>query len=99
SPEDLRSHVGEALRTLAAELDKTETRPPAASAEETPPAPAASEPHPRVEDIFVGRQSDWERLAAALFPASGRRRPVVVSGMPGVGKSYLVDRFYWENMA
>jgi AAA ATPase domain len=58
----------------------------------------ASEPHPRVGDIFVGRQEEREQLAAALFPASGRRRPVVVSGMPGVGKSYLVDRFYWQNM-
>ena len=27
------------------------------------------------------------------------RRPVVVSGMAGVGKSYLVDRFFWENAA
>ena len=28
---------------------------------------------------------------------TGTRRPVVVSGMAGVGKSYLVDRFLWEN--
>jgi hypothetical protein len=98
SPEDLRSHVGEALPNLAANLDKTETRPPAASAEETPPPSAASEPHPRVEDIFVGRPGELKQLAAALFPASGRRRPVVVSGMAGVGKSYLLDLFYCENM-
>jgi Domain of unknown function (DUF4062)/AAA ATPase domain len=99
SPEDLRSHVGEALRNLAAELDQTETRPPAASAEETPPASATSAPHPRVEDLFVGRRAERNALADALFPASGTRRPVVVSGMAGVGKSYLVDRFFWENAA
>ena len=29
---------------------------------------------------------------------NGTRRPVVVSGMAGVGKSYLVDRFFQENM-
>jgi len=40
-----------------------------------------------------------ERIALAdtLFPAAGTRRPVVISGMVGVGKSYLVDRFFWEN--
>src|SRR5262249_25021916 len=64
-----------------------------------PPKLIASLPHPRVEDIFVGRHAEREQLAAALFPASGSRHPVVVSGMPGVGKSYLVDRFYWENLA
>jgi hypothetical protein len=90
SPEDLRSHVGEALRNLA-EIDQTETHPPA--------APAASLPHPRVEDLFVGRRAERDALAAAVFPATGRRRPVVVSGMAGVGKSYLVDRFFWENAA
>jgi tetratricopeptide (TPR) repeat protein len=60
---------------------------------------AASLPHPRVEDVFVGRQPERAALAAGLFPASGARRPVVVSGMPGVGKSYLVDRFSWESAA
>ena len=64
-----------------------------------PPISALSLPHPRVEDLFVGRRTERESLAAAVFPATGTRRPVVVSGMAGVGKSYLVDRFYWENMA
>src|SRR5271156_3113165 len=70
-----------------------------AAAPENPPPSVGSLPHPRVEDIFVGRLAEREQLAAALFPTSGTRRPVVVSGMAGVGKSYLVDRFYWENMA
>src|SRR5271155_2388937 len=60
---------------------------------------SASVPHPRVEDLFVGRQKERTELAKALFPTSGTRRPVVVSGMAGVGKSYLVDRFFWENAA
>jgi tetratricopeptide (TPR) repeat protein len=64
-----------------------------------PARPLAALPHPRVEDLFVGRSAEREQLAAALFPASGTRRPVVVSGMAGVGKSYLVDRFFWENGA
>ncbi len=64
---------------------------------EEPSKLAMSLPHPRVEDVFVGRQTERAALAASLFPISGTRRPVVVSGMAGVGKSYLVDRFFWEN--
>jgi tetratricopeptide (TPR) repeat protein/predicted MPP superfamily phosphohydrolase len=55
--------------------------------------------HPRVEDLFVGRRQERDALAGFLFPASGKRRPVAVTGMAGVGKSYLVDRFYVENTA
>ena len=72
---------------------------PENAAPDKPPMSASSLPHPRVEDLFVGRRTERERLAAAVFPATGTRRAVVVSGMAGVGKSYLVDRFYWENMA
>jgi hypothetical protein len=36
-----------------------------------------------------GRGEDLERLEALLFPSIGTRRPVVVSGMAGVGKSYF----------
>jgi hypothetical protein len=67
------------------------------SAHVEPSKLAASLPHPRVEDLFVGRRAEREALAAALFPTKGTRRPVVVSGMAGVGKSYLIDRFFWEN--
>jgi hypothetical protein len=65
---------------------------------EEPSKLAASLPHPRVEDLFVGRSKEREELAGAVFATNGRRRPVVVSGMAGVGKSYLVDRFFWEKM-
>ncbi len=44
-----------------------------------------------------GGTRSLERLEALLFPSGGMRRPVVVSGMAGVGKSYLVDRFYWDH--
>jgi len=64
---------------------------------EGPSKLAASLPHPRVEDLFVGRSKEREDLAGAVFATNGTRRPVVVSGMAGVGKSYLVDRFFWEN--
>jgi tetratricopeptide (TPR) repeat protein len=75
-------------------------RPRRVTASPTEPAkPLASLPHPRVEDLFVGRSAEREQLAAALFPPSGTRRPVVVSGMAGVGKSYLVDRFFCEHGA
>ncbi len=63
----------------------------------TPPAPAEAQAYPRATDVFFGREAEREQIAAALFPASGTRRPVVISGMAGVGKSYLVDRVYWDN--
>jgi tetratricopeptide (TPR) repeat protein len=55
--------------------------------------------HPRVEDLFVGRREERDALAGFLFPASGTRHPAAVTGMAGVGKSYLLDRFYIENTA
>lgn len=45
---------------------------------------------------FVGRTAELERLATALLPADGLPQTVAVcavQGMPGVGKSFLVDRF------
>lgn len=59
--------------------------------------PVTTYPHPRVEDLFIGRKEERTKLANFLFPMARLRRPVAVCGMAGVGKSYLVDRFYWEN--
>ncbi|MCY1018173.1 metallophosphoesterase [Pyxidicoccus sp. MSG2] len=62
--------------------------------------PAESTIHPRVGDVFVGRKEELERIAQAVLPASGAPRPVAVCsllGMPGVGKSYLADRFAHEH--
>jgi len=54
--------------------------------------------HPRVDDVFVGREPELEELAGCLLPEDEtERRPVAVMGMGGVGKSYLVDRFFWQH--
>jgi calcineurin-like phosphoesterase family protein len=56
------------------------------------PRPIPSAPVPT--GSFVGRTQELEQLKAALLPAE--RRPVLicaVHGMPGVGKSYLAERF------
>ena len=53
--------------------------------------------HPIAERRFVGRQAEMRMLEDALLPASGQPRTAAVcalNGMPGVGKSYLVDRFW-----
>ncbi len=53
-------------------------------------------PPPRPTDRFVGRAHELEQLVEALLPAAGPPRPVAVvalQGMPGVGKSFLVDHF------
>ncbi len=85
--------------TPAPPVGPSETLPPRPRRVAEPAQPVGSQLHPRVEDLFVGRRIEREQLASAIFPVNGIRRPVVVSGMPGVGKSYLVDRFYCENMA
>jgi hypothetical protein len=50
--------------------------------------------HPKVERLFVGREPEFKQMEAALLSARGETRPVAVcgvQGMPGVGKSYLLD--------
>jgi tetratricopeptide (TPR) repeat protein/predicted Ser/Thr protein kinase len=52
--------------------------------------------HPRVADVFVGRQDELRALEEHLLPdSSGAMSAVVcaVQGMPGVGKSFVADRF------
>ncbi len=54
----------------------------------------------RVTQLFVGRREELGRLEELLLPESADARPVAVcavEGMPGVGKSYLADRFAHEN--
>jgi hypothetical protein len=53
-------------------------------------------PPPRPQAVFVGRETELAALEIALLPASGATQPVAIGalqGMPGVGKSYLADRF------
>lgn len=62
------------------------------------PPPVAEMLHPRVDNVFVGRERQLAMLTECLLPESGtERRPVAVMGMGGVGKSYLIDRFFWQN--
>jgi tetratricopeptide (TPR) repeat protein len=86
---------------LIRELQGIPRKPPVRPFEPPTGDPSVSVPplptHPRVEDVFVGRGDELKAMAALLLPAGGRRRPVVVSGMPGVGKSYLVDRFFSQH--
>jgi predicted ATPase len=45
-------------------------------------------------DLFVGRDSELEELAAGLEDArKGQGRLFLLSGEPGIGKSRLVDEF------
>ncbi|MBK9369589.1 MAG: metallophosphoesterase, partial [Deltaproteobacteria bacterium] len=51
---------------------------------------------------FVGRETQLSALAAALLPPSGQAQAAVVcnlQGMAGVGKSFLVERFYADHQA
>ena len=53
-------------------------------------------PRPPPQAVFVGREKELADLEAALVPASGAAQSVAIGalqGMPGVGKSYLADRF------
>ncbi|WP_437738143.1 AAA family ATPase [Sorangium sp. So ce1335] len=46
--------------------------------------------------VFVGRRDELQRIADALLPSAGERKPAAicaVQGMPGVGKSYLAEQF------
>lgn len=63
-----------------------------------PALPVGAALHPRVDDVFVGREQQLAELASCLLPEDEtERRPVAVMGMGGVGKSYLVDRFFWQH--
>ncbi len=59
------------------------------------------EPPPRV-DVFIGRTVELAALENALLPATGGLKPVSIvalQGMPGVGKSYVADRFFANHAA
>jgi hypothetical protein len=61
-----------------------------------PPLPAAALAK------FIGRTTQLAALAAALLPPSGQAQAAVVcnlQGMAGVGKSFLIDRFFADHSA
>ncbi|WP_437282852.1 metallophosphoesterase [Sorangium sp. So ce375] len=63
---------------------------------EPPPPPSAR------GRVFVGRQEELQRIAEALLPGAGERKPAAicaVQGMPGVGKSYLAEQFRIDRAA
>ncbi len=52
---------------------------------------------PQSAKVFVGRQFEKERLHAALQRArSGQRQVILVSGEPGIGKTWLIEEFLSE---
>jgi 3',5'-cyclic AMP phosphodiesterase CpdA/tetratricopeptide (TPR) repeat protein len=61
-----------------------------------PPLPAAALAK------FIGRTTQLAALSAALLPPSGQAQAAVVcnlQGMAGVGKSFLIDRFFADHSA
>jgi predicted ATPase len=47
----------------------------------------------RVEEVFVGRKTELERLRSAFARSRTQTQALIVSGEPGIGKSALVERF------
>ena len=58
--------------------------------------------HALVEQVFVGRHDELQTLRSLLESPGSELRPVAicaVEGMPGVGKTYLADRFAQQHAA
>ncbi|MFE1169135.1 tetratricopeptide repeat protein [Nocardiopsis sp. NPDC058789] len=53
------------------------------------PRPEALRGLPPLSSVFTGRSMDMAAVMEALSPDRGKRRIVLVSGMPGVGKSEM----------
>jgi tetratricopeptide (TPR) repeat protein len=82
------------LATLLVEREHTPVPPSPERVEEGRARRVAlAEPNMGVATIFVGRDDELREIEAALLPATGEVQPVALQGMPGVGKSYLADRF------
>ncbi len=67
-----------------------------------PDDPAGGRLLPPVGDVFVGRQAELQQIRDALLPAvaagtSGHVLICAVQGMPGIGKTYLAERFIHEH--
>ena len=67
------------------------------------PMPAPARLSPLVGEVFVGRRDELEMLRSFFeHDPEGESRPIAicaVEGMPGVGKTYLADRFAYRYAA
>jgi serine/threonine protein kinase/tetratricopeptide (TPR) repeat protein len=74
-------------------LSRTE---PTVTLSPAPPPLLAAHVHPRVAEVFIGRERELSEIAGILL-RPGSTSPVAavcaLHGMPGVGKSFLADRF------
>jgi hypothetical protein len=66
--------------------------PGASGRAHTPPPPWRRITKPRLGTTFVGRIAELASLTAALVDDQ-RKRFVIVSGLPGIGKSSLISQF------
>ena len=57
----------------------------------------------RAGRVFVGRKDELQRLTDLLVNENSATSTIAaigaIEGLPGVGKSYLADRFFYENQA
>lgn len=107
SPDHRYQQAEEVIRDIQALLAGSTAGPVSVStASSTLPLGPSSRPlspkrpdlgiHPRVADLFVGRGDELRRIGERLLPEAAEALSAVVcavQGMPGVGKSFLADRF------
>ena len=75
-----------------ARLDVTRRRPAP-----PPPAPEASAPTPEPPTVLVGRTMELQRLQAWMTSAAGGAVAVaLIDGVPGIGKTRLLDEVHRE---
>ena len=96
TPVTMWLHQGEAFAEIAKEIRVAVRARPTKKAPPVEPRGGVdkAEVHPGVEHLFVGRSDEIAELERVLLP--GSPMPVAIGalqGMPGVGKSYLADRF------
>lgn len=81
----------------SSELMRPEEVPQARSLWTVRPEPATYDSGFPEDAVFIGREAEFSDLEAVLLPRSdvvSREAPrYALQGMPGVGKSFLVDRF------
>lgn len=106
-PDQRYQRAAEVIRDLqtlreggVAESTFVDIAPPTFAMEPSLPLLSSKAPdlkiHPRVGDVFVGRQNELRALEEHLLPEVSEdlsARVCAIQGMPGVGKSFVADRF------